>query len=485
MGNNLDRDLLKADNETHSQYCMVARYHSGDENGKSNAKFAKFVIPEDAKSAGFSEVWLAYDSTISDRESGMEMLYDEDHPLVITRRTHIGDENAYSVYERASVVVIKDVNIGVVDEERERSCKIIAENIEKIHSDKESKAGWVEVNGKVIIGRVHNGDENGSTDTYFATLSIVEQLTGKKYPLLLKDIKTLTECKESNSDFYVDPPQHDTQFQLWTNPAFGLDSLDHTWIKTIDPVGYFCCAGGHGEEKHLGNYAVPGYAYNVMNEVRNGPLHEDAIGILYLVQGVCHQMANRFLYPSGKSISNMQFDQTPKGYKVSTILYGVYGYGYEDWRDNYYIPAYEKYKAGYYRNVVDMQLKFNKERVRESLYAALNSFKVILTNGELELLYQTQGEWLESYEDIMRKYKFINNENEYVIPSDLTQQAVIDMTNEVIAAQNGASKQIRRAVGAATWTKLNDGVPEVFDIVSVSEALAFYAPYIKKVNKDR
>ena len=181
----------------------------------------------------------------------------------------------------------------------------------------------------------------------------------------------------------------------------------------------------------------------------------------------------------------MQFDQTPKGYKVSTILYGVYGYGYEDWRDNYYIPAYEKYKAGYDRNVVDMQLKFNKERVRESLYAALNSFKVILTNGELELLYQTQGEWLESYEDIMRKYKFINNENEYVIPSDLTQQAVIDMTNEVIAAQNGASKQIRRAVGAATWTKLNDGVPEVFDIVSVSEALAFYAPYIKKVNKDR
>lgn len=161
----------------------------------------KFVIPEDAKSAGFSEVWLAYDSTISDRESGMEMLYDEDHPLVITRRTHIGDENAYSVYERASVVVIKDVNIGVVDEERERSCKIIAENIEKIHSDKESKAGWVEVNGKVIIGRVHNGDENGSTDTYFATLSIVEQLTGKKYPLLLENIKTLTECKESNSDF--------------------------------------------------------------------------------------------------------------------------------------------------------------------------------------------------------------------------------------------------------------------------------------------
>ncbi|MFW5668514.1 MAG: hypothetical protein ACOCM4_04625 [Acetivibrio ethanolgignens] len=98
----------------------------------------------------------------------------------------------------------------------------------------------------------------------------------------------------------------------------------------------------------------------------------------------------------------------------------------------------------------------------------------------MELLHQAQGEWLESYESIMRKYKFINDENEYVIPSDLTQQAVIDMTNEVITVQNGTSKQLRQAVGVVTWAKLNDGGTEVFDIVSVAEALAFYAPYINK-----
>lgn len=480
MERNANKNLRAANVETHSQYCMISRYHHGDENGKSNAKFAKFRLSDEAKEAGFSEVWLAYEKTISAKEAGMEVSYDEDKPLVITRRIHSGDENAYSIYEMASVIVIREGDMGVDSADRERRAKIVAEDIQTIHNDKESKADWVEADGKVIIGRTHHGDENGSTDTTFARICIVDMKANKKYPLLLEDIKTLGECKESSSDFNVDSPEHDNTFELWTNPAWDLEHLEHTCVKSLDPKDTFVCAGGSGTVKRIGNISVPGYAYSVMNELRNGPLFSDSISILYGVQGVCHQMANRFLYPSGKSIGNFELKNRPKGYLISSALYGVYGMGYKSWREEQYNPVCNKYKQNHKSEANNTVPSFNREYEYNSLLGATDGLREIITRDELEGIRKEQEIWLNCYEESMRKYKFLNDNNEYVIPSDLTEQIVADMINEMNGTQNETSEKIKGVVGVITWAKLNDGSPDVFDLLSVEEALEYYAPYIKK-----
>ena len=42
-------------------------------------------------------------------------------------------------------------------------------------------------------------------------------------------------------------------------------------------------------------------------------------GIVYAVTGVCHQAANRILYPAGKTVSGA------RGYRWSLFTYGAYG----------------------------------------------------------------------------------------------------------------------------------------------------------------
>lgn len=380
----------------------------------------------------------------------------------------------------ASVIVIRESDMGTDSADRERRAKIIAEDIQTIHNDKESKADWVEVDGKVIIGRTHQGDENGSTDTIFARICIVDVKANKKYPLLLEDTKILGECKESCSDFNVDSPEHENTFELWTNPAWDSEYLDHTCVRSVDPKDVFVCAGGSGTVKCVGNISVPGYAYSVMNELRNGPLFNDSISILYGVQGVCHQMANRFLYPSGKSIGDFETENLPKGYLISSALYGVYGMGYKSWRDNQYNPVCNKYKQSYKSEVNSIMPSFDREYEYNSLLAATDGLCAIITKEELKSIKEEQEIWLNCYEEIMRKYGFLNENSEYAIPSDLTEEMVIDMINEMNKAQNETSEKIKGVVGLATWVKLNDGSPNVFDILSVDEALQYYAPYIKK-----
>ena len=51
-------DNAYATNKRKMKHCLTARYHWGDENGKSNAKFSCFALPDEAKKAGYTEVYL-------------------------------------------------------------------------------------------------------------------------------------------------------------------------------------------------------------------------------------------------------------------------------------------------------------------------------------------------------------------------------------------------------------------------------------------
>ncbi|MDD5057192.1 MAG: hypothetical protein PHQ60_04915 [Sideroxydans sp.] len=88
---------------------------------------------------------------------------------------------------------------------------------------------------------------------------------------------------------------------------------DHTYVRTADGRGVWGCWGrsdggaeicrGGGSSKQADCYSQPW----------------GTTGIVYGVTGVCHQTANRILYPAGAIVSGAH------GYWLSSAVYGTYG----------------------------------------------------------------------------------------------------------------------------------------------------------------
>ena len=93
------------------------------------------------------------------------------------------------------------------------------------------------------------------------------------------------------------------------------DVADHTYVYCPEQNVYWGCWGGHSAPdarrvcQGQGNFARA----NCISRP-----HSQA-GILYGVNGVCHQTANRILFPAGVIISGAKF------YWLSVLLYGTYG----------------------------------------------------------------------------------------------------------------------------------------------------------------
>lgn len=88
---------------------------------------------------------------------------------------------------------------------------------------------------------------------------------------------------------------------------------DHTYVQSADPGDKWGCfgrdQGGKGICSGSGDYGTA-------NCISQPGAHS---GIIYGVTGVCHQCANRILYPAGVVVSQA------RGYGASVALYGTYG----------------------------------------------------------------------------------------------------------------------------------------------------------------
>lgn len=157
----------------------------------------------------------------------------------------------------------------------------------------------------------------------------------------------------------------------WESPTFRLEAhygpvdfpivnamADHTYVCCYDQAGvkidvYECFGGQSGEFSNVSSPTVKSTVEVFkVNDVRG---KRDSTRMDYLIHGVCHQAANRFLHPS--QIAMVQRNGEPKGLVVSTLLYGLYGNDYYEgyhkgdgdvkvegifhktWRENYYDPT--------------------------------------------------------------------------------------------------------------------------------------------------
>lgn len=461
---------------------MVGHYHRGDENGKSAAKFAALVLSDDARNAGFQDVWLMYDDVIREKESKSEVMLSEmDSPaIVITGRKHDGDENGYTEYQTAKVVASRVIQyIGTDEEVHEHisfwPCMVMW--VSSINTPKESSEGWVEdlEHHSVIIGRTHKGDENAETTTYFAAICIKEYIDGQErfYRINLGDIVETEEVKESHSNLYVDCPSNDNTFTIWASHAVAGNLLDHTWVESKKPHDKFCCMGNTDPLFHLADIGVDDKAYLIMRACRGGWLFfYDTIGIIYLWEGVCHQMSNRFVFPmSGQTMMNKE--DHPKGYGISRALYGLLGRDYDTWYKEVFTPQYEKYEkrspiVG--RSVSDVCVT-ELEMLQKEAQAIFMELGISVPENAI---MEAQQEWLKQREIIMREYGFLSNNGSKVIPDDLTAESICAMVEKVINAQRKFQIAVRDKLGQENFKLLTGGESEPVDIVDVDTAMQFY-----------
>ena len=93
----------------------------------------------------------------------------------------------------------------------------------------------------------------------------------------------------------------------------GVLRTDHTYVKSDNPPFVWSCWGRGSGGKRIcrgsGNSSVA-------NCISQSNSHA---GIIYGVTGVCHQTANRILYPARVTVSKA------RGYWASSLAYGTYG----------------------------------------------------------------------------------------------------------------------------------------------------------------
>jgi hypothetical protein len=90
------------------------------------------------------------------------------------------------------------------------------------------------------------------------------------------------------------------------------NQADHTYVTSDDGNVWPCwgrCSGG--------NLICTGTGNIDQADCLSQPSSQ--AGIAYGINGVCHQTANRILYPSGETVSHAD------GYRASLFMWGTYG----------------------------------------------------------------------------------------------------------------------------------------------------------------
>ncbi|QQX82205.1 hypothetical protein JK628_10570 [Shewanella sp. KX20019] len=118
----------------------------------------------------------------------------------------------------------------------------------------------------------------------------------------------------------------------WGNTT-KLGAGDHTWVTTYtDGTGepdthlgdyWYCWGVSHSAASILGKSDI-GADFARQIATPNDP--EENVGIKYLVDGLCHQMANRLLrFTYDKSTGKRIKVSNASGYQLSKAMYGEYG----------------------------------------------------------------------------------------------------------------------------------------------------------------
>ncbi|WP_329181645.1 hypothetical protein [Streptomyces sp. NBC_01477] len=131
-----------------TNYVMIGRAHSGDENGGTTYYCARILID------GYQVTVNPEPWTNGQKESTSSFTAPEDE--VIIGRQHSGDENGNTSYRTAYLTY--------------QGRELTLQNQHTVGPYRESSSSSTAAAGELMVGRSHSGDENGNTYYQYAAL---------------------------------------------------------------------------------------------------------------------------------------------------------------------------------------------------------------------------------------------------------------------------------------------------------------------------
>ena len=263
-------------------------------------------------------------------------------------------------------------------------------------------------------------------------------------------------------------------FEGW---AYKLsDVADHTWVD-CPGHGHFVCWGGSSGPDNRKIVSGSGNNYKVANCYRKPAFgHNDTAGIIYAVNGVCHQTANLFMYPA-RTVLNY----TVRGYWASVLAYSVYGTApvigpgafFLGWLAAVYNPCYQQYKDA--AMVDDAGGKVGGDGLFakiQSVYegldeegAAANAHDIAVR--ELAVLTEHAGKGVDpaAFEDLHRE--FLSRRDD-LLASGVNGRELADRMNRLL---HETQRAIAERIGSEVFASLNGTEPgEFLDVVDAEIA---------------
>lgn len=150
---------------------IIGRHHSGDEKGYTQYKQGKLEF----KNKNYNEIYeiCLYDSTVSEKIKEASSKFYCKPGQVIIGRNHNGDENGNTQYTTAKVKIKMK---GSANEDCNTCAYTSFEDNVMLKESQKNTGSNLRAEKCVddcyypMVGREHNGDENGNTRTWFSKL---------------------------------------------------------------------------------------------------------------------------------------------------------------------------------------------------------------------------------------------------------------------------------------------------------------------------
>lgn len=181
-------------------YHLVGRMHSGDENGNTTCRFARFEVPVEFGKAKIVYVNNSDEIKVKESKSNITLGNGE----VIISRSHKGDENGETTYKTAKVFLELENN------EERIPLETLYDNADgtdatKTISLKESDGQWAYIEDCTIVGRKHTGDENANTVYSFAKFQFSSEIrTDSVFKLEFEEVIDTAPQSKNNSHFEME-----------------------------------------------------------------------------------------------------------------------------------------------------------------------------------------------------------------------------------------------------------------------------------------
>lgn len=177
------------------------------------------------------------------------------------------------------------------------------------------------------------------------------------------------------------------QIEAWATPVGGLQNVaDHTFV-VCDNIHFGCWGTSHVKHPD-GKLIMTGTGENLLRIVKQyGGIFDTGNLGTYLINGVCHQSTNLFLFATNKWCMPLGYSR-PKGLIASYLFYSLFGTNFKNWLINYYVPAC-------------LYVKLNDEEGVEMLNMDAQLLSDIILNDlpKESLVYKVYQNHMESSDD--------------------------------------------------------------------------------------